>query len=217
MSPNEFHLFNALPFELRVKIWSIALDEPRALHVTCDAGQFQRGITRKAKSYQAENPIPALLHVCGESRFEALRVYKPHFQTELSPRYIYVSWEQDTIHACGTILNFLGLKELQGIQRMVLDVNDPAYFGHFSIGIFLKMQPNLVDLELICHKVIQWGVSNGRRHLEIVKDTFVDAIADGVQKEIEWIRPDIKIIDAFSGELYTYMSRIATLEELEDE
>jgi hypothetical protein len=217
MSLNEFHFFNALPSELRVKIWSLALAEPRALHVKCDTGPFQRGVPRKAKSFHAENSLPALLHVCGESRFEALRVYKPHFETEVSPRYTYVAWEQDTIYACGTILPFLGHKDLQCIQRMVLDVKDPAYFGHFSMGILLKMQPNLLELELICHQVTVWRVSHGQRHLKIMKDTFVDTIAEGLHKENEWIRPDIKIIDDYTGELYSFMSRTATLEELEDE
>src|ERR1700743_793631 len=85
---NEFHLFPALPPELRHNIWSFALSFPRTVAISCRPGTFQRGVPRTAKFGSIDRP-PALLYVCRESRSEALRVYKPAFQAAAWQNYIF--------------------------------------------------------------------------------------------------------------------------------
>jgi hypothetical protein len=209
---NEFHFFQALPSELRLRIWGFALDVTRNVNITCDAGIIQRGFHRSAKSFRSSNRPPALLHVCHESRFEGLKLYNPVFQTESSPRYIYVAFSQDTINACGSILQFLRTSELQGIQKMALDVKDPAYFGHFGMDILKQMQPNLTELELVVQQEKVWGWNRGRDYLQKVKGDFLYAI----ETDPEWLWPEIRIVEAKTGELFERIlsSAVISAEEL---
>jgi len=57
-----FPLFHTLPFELRLKIWEAAIENSPAVG---EAGE---------KRFYSPECIPALLHVCQESRREASKV-----------------------------------------------------------------------------------------------------------------------------------------------
>jgi hypothetical protein len=212
MSPiNKFHSFQALPSELRLRIWSLVLVVPRDVNIVCDTGVIKRGVPRTAKSFYSSTRPPPLLHVCHESRFEALKLYHRVFQTASSPRYIYVAFSQDTIKADGSIVQYLGTAELEGIQRMVLDI-DPAYFVHFSLDILKQMQPNLKELEVVVQQGEVWNWNQGQEYLLKVNGDFLDAIA----ADTEWRWPEIRIVEAKTGELYKRLpgSATTTAEEL---
>jgi 2EXR family protein len=195
---NEFQFFQALPSELRLRVWSFALSTPRDVTVIGDGGIIRPGPSRAAKSFRSTTRPPAMLHVCRESRFEGLKVYKPAFQSDTSPRYTYVAFSQDTIKACGSIIHYLRTPELYSIQKMVLDVKDPAYFAHFGMDILKKMQSNLADLELIVHDENVWVGNVGQDYLQKVKGDFLDAI----EFDPEWVWPDISIVEGKTGELF---------------
>jgi hypothetical protein len=197
-TPSEFHLFQALPSELRLRIWGIALSIPRSINITCDTGTFQRGIPRSPKSFRSSDRPPALLHVCRESRLEALRVYKPFFQTESSPKYIYVAFSQDTIKASDSLLQFLRSGELQGIRKMAIDIKDPAYFGHFNVDILKKMQPNLIELELI----VEQGELYRRHPRETYPQMVTGDIRQAMATDPGWRCPEVKIVDGNTGKLF---------------
>ncbi|KUJ17763.1 uncharacterized protein LY89DRAFT_733589 [Mollisia scopiformis] len=65
-----FHLFPNLPAELRKKIWEAARPEPRVVRVSTKGREW--GSTK--------GKVPALLHVCFESRQIALQWYKLSFK-----------------------------------------------------------------------------------------------------------------------------------------
>jgi 2EXR family len=197
-SSNEFRSFHALPIELRLRIWDFTLAVPRSVNITADVDIPRRGVPRVAKSFHSTDRPPALLHVCQESRFEALKVYKPLFRTPLSPRYIYVAFAWDTIKANGTLIQYIGPAELQGIQKMVLDIKDPAYFAHFSIDVLKQMQPNLTEIELVLHQEEVWGWNEGQDYLRKVNGDFLDAI----ELDPKWHWPEIRIVEAKTGELF---------------
>jgi hypothetical protein len=194
----EFSLFQRLPSELRLRIWGLALRVPRDVNITCDTGTFQRGTPRTAKLFRSSNRPPAVLQACHESRFEGLKLYSQVFRTDSSPRYIYVAFPQDTIKACGSIIHFLKTLELTGIQRLVLDVKDPAYFAHFGMEILKMMQPNLVELELGIQRGDVWSWNDGRDYLQKVQGDFLDAI----DADPGWRWPEIRIVEAETGDLF---------------
>jgi hypothetical protein len=194
MSPsNEFHLFPSLPPELRHKIWSFALSFPRTVNVSCRSGPFQRGVPRTAKFGSIDRP-PAVLHVCHESRSEALRIYKPAFQAAACTKYIFVDFSKDTIKSSQNILQFLGKSELQNIQNMVLELRDPAYFLHFNLDILKVMQPNLRELALLIEIGDEYRGPRTRDMLEALTLDLTYAM------EGDWISPpNVTIVDVKSG------------------
>jgi hypothetical protein len=196
-TPIEFHPFLALPSELRLQIWRMALSIPRNVNVACDTGIFQRGVPRSAKSFSSSERPPALLHVCRESRIEALRIYKPLFQTKSSPKYIYVAFSQDIITVSDNILGFLRGVDLQGIQKMAINIKDPAYFGHFNIDILKKMQPNLTELELIVEQPETYRRNHGESCLQLVTGDIRQAMA----MDPGWVWPNMNIVDGKTGKL----------------
>jgi hypothetical protein len=79
-------LFPRLPMELRLKIFGHAMPGARRVHLTFNASDELR----------SDTTIPALLHVCKESRQEALKVYKPLLDP--TQAVIYFSFERDVLH-----------------------------------------------------------------------------------------------------------------------
>jgi hypothetical protein len=86
-----FHLFPQLLPEIRAKIWSLTLPGVRVLHVrssttsTAISGEY----TTSPISYGGSHPVA--LHVCRESRGEALRTLTPKFNA-------FWDLERDTLY-----------------------------------------------------------------------------------------------------------------------
>ncbi|KAI1457614.1 hypothetical protein F4805DRAFT_457530 [Annulohypoxylon moriforme] len=97
-----FHSFAKLPIELRFKIWAYNLPGPRIVEIKCStepAGKYQsrQGDCRTVVC-TSTSPIPTNLHVCRESRREALKRYRLLFgpSPQLS-RIFFDPWE-DTLY-----------------------------------------------------------------------------------------------------------------------
>lgn len=192
----EFHLFQFLPNELRLQIWRVALSIPRNVNVACNTGILQRGVPRSARSFTSSERPPALLHVCRESRLEALRIYKPSFQTVSSPKYIYVAFSQDIIKVSDSTLRFLRKVDLQNIQKMAINIKYPVYFWLFNRGILKKMQPNLTELELIVEQPETFIRSRGSYPQMVTAD-----IRQAMARDPGWVWPNMKIVDGKTGKL----------------
>ncbi|KAN0101628.1 hypothetical protein V8E51_012138 [Hyaloscypha variabilis] len=182
---NEFRLFSSLPSELRVKIWGIAL--PQSVNIICQDS------VRFAKSFKSNDRPPALLHACHESRVEALKTYKPLSQGELSLKY--VALPLDMIIVSNDFLKYMGKVELQGIQRMRINIKESYLFVHFGTMHLRKMQSSLRELELIFEAGEMYN--RGDRHLLSV----VDNIRREIKIDPRWNCPNIKIIDGKTGEI----------------
>ncbi|KAI5868643.1 hypothetical protein GGS23DRAFT_546507 [Durotheca rogersii] len=87
-SPSSFTLFSWLPAELRLEIWRLTC-HPRVVEVLYDVESDQ---------CLSSTPPPAVLHVCRESRLEALRVYRPSFGTRSREPRIYFCPDRDTLY-----------------------------------------------------------------------------------------------------------------------
>ncbi|KAI0118620.1 hypothetical protein GGR51DRAFT_127062 [Nemania sp. FL0031] len=106
-SEPSFHLFSQLPPELRLMIWSFTLPGPRIISLRCEPRPATQG-----GSYEPEGPlhgkpmlqcrspapVPTTLHVCGESRYEALRRYKLLFGIGGAPGTIYFDPLSDALY-----------------------------------------------------------------------------------------------------------------------
>jgi hypothetical protein len=91
-----FHLFPALPRELRDRIWKLSLPPPRILHVRPVGGPAGGYNRLNPWSYYATKPSyggrhPAILFANSESRSEALRYLTFHFKA-------YWNLEIDTLY-----------------------------------------------------------------------------------------------------------------------
>ncbi|KAI0161671.1 hypothetical protein GGR52DRAFT_133704 [Hypoxylon sp. FL1284] len=86
--PDSFDLLPLLPAELRLQIWRHSCHQ-RVVEVLYD-GESDRCTSSTAP--------PAILHVCRESRFEALRIYKKSFGTRSHEPRIYFCPDWDTLY-----------------------------------------------------------------------------------------------------------------------
>lgn len=138
--PRTFHHFSALPTEIRLLIWQHALPGPRVIEIR--TSNISIGIHN---SYRWLKPrsicrIPTLLHVCRESRTEALKRYQLSFGLETT-RYlgtlrtapgIFIDFEKDIVFF-GQKSNYsamqLGTREgefkgLEKVRRMAMGTQD---------------------------------------------------------------------------------------------
>ncbi|KAH8591764.1 hypothetical protein B0O99DRAFT_631611 [Bisporella sp. PMI_857] len=191
-----FHSFPDLPTELRLKIWELAITEPRTVTVAGVKPPYQRGEPRTSPRFRANIFIPPVLHVCQESRREALAVYTPCLRTPAEKHlpaisYIYVSFENDTFYFTESLLVYLTLIELQGIRKLVLDVTDAEYFGHFNMDI-IKDMSSLKTLDLFADKGLAYGWNlDPNRYISQLTGPFADA------KELnpDWECPEVRVFN----------------------
>ncbi|TAQ86192.1 hypothetical protein B7494_g5482 [Chlorociboria aeruginascens] len=99
---HEFTLFSKLPVELRHKIWKEALPaSPRVVKVLkLHGSQYMVGKDGKGVfkcKLKVACTIPVVLHVCQESRREALRVYTLAFSKNLDGRPVYFDFSRDEL------------------------------------------------------------------------------------------------------------------------
>ncbi|KAI0123857.1 hypothetical protein BJ170DRAFT_98963 [Xylariales sp. AK1849] len=100
---HDFHLFPRLPTELRLRIWSCSLPDSRIVSIHCDAkpspGPSAPFEARTHEcSFTSSAVIPASLHVCRESRSEALREYQLSFGTLHQPGKVFFNDSTDVLY-----------------------------------------------------------------------------------------------------------------------
>jgi hypothetical protein len=92
-----FPQFSRLPQEIRLKIWDIVTNEPRAVIIHSSSGDPYGG-------FRSPTPIPAALHTCLESRELALKKYELTFSARDVrggldyPARIWFNFEQDMVY-----------------------------------------------------------------------------------------------------------------------
>ncbi|EFQ27370.1 hypothetical protein CGRA01v4_04444 [Colletotrichum graminicola] len=119
----EFFLFSKLPLELRIHIWKMTR-EPRMLKV--EARVELNKHRRHPLDYTlfcctSPNPVPAVLQTCRESR--NLGLYERSFTSGLTPRYVWVNFQLDTIQATYWVLKLLKI-EKERIRHLGIEFED---------------------------------------------------------------------------------------------
>ena len=190
-----FTLFPHLPFELRLKIWEIALSEPRTVTISCERAMLDRE-RRFAKAFTSSTLPPPLLRVNRESRFEALARYNPSFKTDTSPNLTYISFAQDTLRCADSILSYMPPNEVSSIQRLVLEVKDTEYFGHFHMDVVKRMS-GLREMELLANpdNEVPWSVGGVRYITMLTRD-----VKEAMYENPAWECPKVRIVNWTTGE-----------------
>lgn len=192
---SSFHPFTLLPFELRLKIYTLIIRQPRIVSITCEKKVLVPTPRRYIASFTTTTRTPPLLHVSRESRREALTHYAPFFTTTHSPKYIYINFSHDTIQLAEGILGYLAPAERDGIQRLMLDVNDVVYFGHFNMEHLVAMQ-SLTEIEMKAgHGEIYSWIRDGE-YLIILTHDFHRARWENPG----WSCPRVRILHGKTGE-----------------
>ncbi len=183
-----------LPFELRLKVWDLALSEPRVVNISCEREKLDRE-RRFAKAFTSKGPAPALLHVCRESRLEGLSRFSPFFKTDTSPIYTYISFEYDTVRCADSVLEYIGEEEVQRIQKLILEVRDAEYFGHFHMDVVKRMD-KLDEVTLLAQDGHRINWHREGRYITSLTTDFEEAR----YSDPGWERPRVRILNKNTGE-----------------
>ncbi|RDA85013.1 hypothetical protein CP532_2047 [Ophiocordyceps camponoti-leonardi (nom. inval.)] len=97
-----FHLFPLLPPELRLKIWNMNLPPGRIVPIRCGAASpsihEKQGPSRgDVTGFTSNAPIPVNLHVCSESRAEAVKRYRCAFGFARGPGKVIFNPDDDIL------------------------------------------------------------------------------------------------------------------------
>jgi hypothetical protein len=93
-----FTLFPYLPLELRLKVW-VYMVTPRivTLHSQGKYDELHLIKNTQAMWWTSPNPVPTILHICHESREEALKSYQRLFKPNDHQAAIYFDFSRDTL------------------------------------------------------------------------------------------------------------------------
>jgi hypothetical protein len=179
-----FHPFTRLPKELRSQIWKLA-SVPRTLTIK---KHFSRDDENSQYLFTVEG-IPAVMHVCQESRFEA--PYTPAFSLGSGQRYIWVNFKSDTIMMPDYVLRHVKAEERAQIRRAIFEVDSIANFMYFDWEDMSDMR-GLEDLEIISAGNLLVWVTEFEKLRMGFKSWF------GEQEG--WVFPKIRVIERRTGE-----------------
>ncbi len=188
----EFICFLKLPIELRLEIWSLTM-LPRIVDIYIQRIGCVDSIDWPIIELYSTAAVPALLHVCRESRTEAKRTYKLCFGTHLitaeekhgmfsfvrSPR-TYFSYEMDTAHFqyVGTHLErrlpvaYMTEHDLRNVRHIRTD-----WCEHVSEGLLRQLR-DFSSLESIALSWFWLARLDDSKHDEWLQDTVEVTEAD---------------------------------------
>lgn len=187
-----FHLFPALPIEIRLKIWYLLLSVSRT--VICTRKDIiTNADPRGIKVWDTNTPFPPLLYVNRESRYEALAVYTPYFWNPSNPRPIYLSLSRDVVRFSDHLLPYIPAP-LREIKHMMMDTKDCVYFGYYHMRT-LKSMMRLRELEIYVDNGQDYGMDDGDRSIKILVSEFESTM----EFDPGWECPNVRIVDAQTG------------------
>ena len=94
------------------------------------------------------------------------------------------------------VLEYFGKGEINGIRRLVLEVRDVAYFGHFCMDV-LKSMTKLEELELSTPEGTTYSWSRGGR--VPLYETLVRDFMEARYGDPGWECPRVRILNIDSG------------------
>ncbi|KUJ06504.1 uncharacterized protein LY89DRAFT_692479 [Mollisia scopiformis] len=154
-----FERFNDLSIELHSRVWKMASFIPRTVSIESDMRFSNRHNIDMPHdmptAYTTSSGVPAILHVCQESRNEALKHYSLELGSHLElstrgsigrrytffiPPTIYINWTVDTLYVPRVIEliyedspNFVELFESRGLTSLALYADAEMVDFAFSI------------------------------------------------------------------------------------
>ncbi|RFU75655.1 hypothetical protein TARUN_6590 [Trichoderma arundinaceum] len=224
---DSFRSFAKLPTELRLRIWELSLPSPRLVSIQCGSNStFLSEPTTPASNPASSTkntsagcmssaPIPVNLHVCAESRLEALQTYRPSFGFARGPGQVLFNPEVDIMYfgpregfmaadsQFHTCMMMCDQAELASVRRLA--INDALFWigdtynsmtaGSFTLEVLRQIAMRMTGLkELIFvpreeEIEIDEAMVQGRMTEQI--QTAIQSIA---QQYPSWEPPSWKII-----------------------
>ncbi|RBR12586.1 uncharacterized protein FIESC28_08543 [Fusarium coffeatum] len=164
-----FRNFCKLPTELRLKIWNYNLPPTRLVPIQC--GSSWPGCSDSLSWTGCTSPaaIPVNLHVCGESRSEALKYYGLAFGFARGPGQVFLDPERDILYfgprhgymaadsQFQTIMSMCDPEELALVRRLA--INDALFWvdesyrsmtaASLSVELLRRIQSRMPGLQEI--------------------------------------------------------------------
>lgn len=218
-SERTFTLFQHLPTELRLKIWSLMM-EPRVVLISYNPA---------TKRCDSSTPIPPVLHVNTEARYEALRFYRPLFKTHHSGAYVLFSPKRDTLYFPrhremgydDTLRDFstymADQSDLDHVQRIALDsveIGVKRPWEAYDKAVLIKSFHHISQLYLVLERRPTWlsnlprdflGEKTKERNIKLVEyEDQTEAAKVGGDFEMQFVREEemLKHIWRSEGQVY---------------
>jgi hypothetical protein len=216
-----FTLFQNLPLELRLKIWALIAPPPRTVSI-----KYKRfSINRVGKGFSAAggwtspDPVPIILHICEESRTEALKSYQLAFGIYRHSGTIYFDFSKDTLRfgnsqgdAYMTVPemlqsgpidymldvflggDFYGAEDAEKVQYMITDIDESVYGRRAFCWDEIRLFTGLKELT-----IMPWD--EDEMATELMRG-YRDTLRNVANDHPEWVVPRITVVSATSGTLW---------------
>ncbi|KAF4624178.1 hypothetical protein G7Y89_g13997 [Cudoniella acicularis] len=135
-----FELIPKLSGELRNIIWTLAANEPRVVEVKCDEKRYQK-LKFKCNPFYSTTLVPAILHVCRESRSLGLKFYTqlPSFGDRRRHKETFINWQMDFLALDSLTLSYFDKEEV------LANLN----YGHPPSALWLEIKEHSRNI-IIC-------------------------------------------------------------------
>ncbi|KAE9381206.1 hypothetical protein N431DRAFT_424799 [Stipitochalara longipes BDJ] len=219
--PRSFTLFPDLPVEIRLKIWSFIAPSPRTVSIKYKGLSFNsigKGFLAAA-GWRSPDPVPIILHICQESRTEALKSYQLAFGLYLQRGHIYFDFSKDTLRfgnsqgdAYMTVPEmlqsgpidymldvflggeFYGAEDAEKVQYMITDIDESVYGRRAFCWDEIRLFTGLKELTIMPWDEDEMADELMRGYRDTLKN-----VANG---HPEWVVPRITVVSATSGTLW---------------
>jgi hypothetical protein len=229
--PTSFTLFPQLPFELRLKIWRHCAPPPRIVAIGYKKGSSaEKGQTfisyagwRRPKPiplvvWTSPDPVPTTLHICHESRQEAMKSYGPSFGSVFHQGEIYFNFAKDTLrfgngqgpdcltkdpawlnagpsdYLLDLVLGggYCGADDTEKVQSMIIDLDEGVYGRKLFCWDEIREFSSLKELT-----IMPWEEDD--EVARSLMDTYRQTLGTVARNHPEWKVPKITVVNALSG------------------
>ncbi|KAH8602948.1 hypothetical protein B0O99DRAFT_604744 [Bisporella sp. PMI_857] len=214
LAATSFTSFPLLPYEIRLRIWEFIAPGPRTVQVSYHANykQFNGRASAAFDGWISKTPIPTILHICHESRVEALKSFQLAFGTYFHKPTIYLNFDMDTVlfgdedladnrwspssTASDYLLDVLlgggyhGPDDTDKIQNMVFDIHEDLYARRNFCWDEIRLFAGLKEITLRV-----WDEDNWRERLMSHYRATLTVVA---KAHPEWVIPKIRVASGYT-------------------
>ncbi|KAG4433461.1 hypothetical protein IFR05_011065 [Cadophora sp. M221] len=215
-----FTLFPELPFELRLKIWNCIASGPRTVTITygSQATRHKGKTISRFDGWGTPEPTPVILHICHESRAEALKLYQLAFGSHFHIAKIYFNFSTDILrfgngHEAEYLARdsewikagpapyrldlflaggFYGGDDSEKVQYMVLDLDEEVYGRKYLFWSEIKELTALKELT-----VLAW--EDNDEAANVLMQNYATTLTHDLKQSPEWVAPKTIVRSAVTG------------------
>ncbi len=215
-----FTVFPELPFELRLKVWKYVAPGPRTVTISYEshATRYKGKNISRFDGWGTPDPPPVILHICHESREEALKSYKLAFGSHFHAAKIYFDFSKDTLRfGNGNEVDYLtrdaewiqagpttyrldlflaggyfGGDDSEKVQYMVLDLDEEVYGRRYLFWNEIRDFTSLKELT-----ILPWE-DNDNAADELMLN-YCSTLKHDMKQSPDWVVPKVIVQSAITG------------------